>query len=268
MIMVLNNSYVYRSVRAGFLASGTRFRLSETQPEDTTISSNTWSSGSWFWFPHVNNRQINNVIVNETNSGVADFEINSNIQFVSDNTYRLSSTTDVENNVDIGDSVTYNFVDNNLNYSRQGSVTGLDITNNTIDVNLDNFSIGQLGIIIAGFDEDTHEHLNGEYLPTTTIPTFTGFDPDGDENSIVDGSVVYSRTNEIGRTFYIWNRFDSDSTQGGWHVSSSTAGDNSNIMNPLNWARLDIDNPQNVSPINIGNWVEISGTDNTTTFYC
>ena len=111
-------------------------------------------------------------------------------------------------------------------------------------------------INVDGFTT-THTNLNGIYnvlIPGTTIPTFTGnFDPDGTDNAtLVSNSLIYKHTiNDL----YIWNRFDSTSTQGGWHIS----GTDTNVS----WAFLSISNPQTANIINSADWVPTTGAAGT-----
>ena len=242
-----------RNPNDGYLYSARRFVLTPGQ----TIANDAWNAQSFVWFPNNNAINLNNVIVNSTNSGSADFEVGNNISYVSDGVYRLPITSNIGTGIEINDTITYNFVDDSSNYSRQGTVSA--INNNNIDVNFSGFNIGtRNNLTISGFDGATHGHLNGEYTITTSIPTFTGFDPDGNENTPVSGSTVYSRT--VGtNTFYVWNRADTNATQGGWHVSAEEAGDNTDTANPLNWAFLSLENPQTVDIENTGNWVQASG---------
>ena len=176
-----------RNVQDAYFLNARRFTLTAGQ----TIPNDLFDQYSFISFPNVNAINLNNVIVNGTNSGAADYIIGSNVSLVSDNTYRLNAVGTVTNNIAVGDAVTYNFVENSNNYSRQGSVT--QITGNNIDVDLGDFSFGrQDQVLVSGFTA-THAHLNGTYTATTTIPTFTGFDPDGTENTPVTNSTVYRR---------------------------------------------------------------------------
>ena len=78
---------------------------------------------------------------------------------------------------------------------------------------------------LSGFDlavlDNTYSPISGD-----AIPTFSGFDPDDTDaiNTIVSGSTVYASTGS-GTTHYLWNREDTTSTQGGWHISRENATD-------------------------------------------
>ena len=86
-------------------------------------------------------------------------------------------------------------------------------------------------IVITGFPTAFNQ-FNGTYTVTTTIPTFTGFDPDGTQNTPVTGSTVYQKGD-----LYIWNRADTNTNQGGWHISQANATD-------AVWAFYGVANPQ------------------------
>ena len=70
-------------------------------------------------------------------------------------------------------------------------------------------------VTIGGFVGDA-ARFNGTYFIAATTPVFsTGFDPDNTENNTVAGSLVYQKGD-----YYIWNRFDTQPNQGGWHIST------------------------------------------------
>ena len=75
-------------------------------------------------------------------------------------------------------------------------------------------------VTLNGFTGDDRI-FNGTYFIAATTPTFdTGFDPDDTESNTVAGSLVYQKGD-----YYIWNRFDTQPNQGGWHVSTTNPAD-------------------------------------------
>ena len=101
--------------------------------------------------------------------------------------------------------------------------SGVDVGYNSAGVLQEGWSIvtNQESASVTGFATG----LNGQYfaIPSgETLPTFTGnFDPNGSEAGIVSGSTVYRLTGvNAAATRYIWNREDTDTSQGGWHISA------------------------------------------------
>ncbi len=108
------------------------------------------------------------------------------------------------------------------------------------------------GIILSGFGNNIP---NGTYsLYTGTLPTWSGFDLDGSQNTKMPNTDVYYYNN-----YYIWNRADDNPRQGGWTISQPNATSGG-------WARLNPDiAPQFTDILNSLDWFETTAGNNSPT---
>lgn len=170
------------------------------------------------------------------------------------NTVTVNATTqDIDNSFIIPNVIVYrgyNGVSTNLNVIGANYLTnklnlnyvrGLNVNDNIIGRPLNRITISSVG-------NESLTPFNGTYtekfyFDNTFIYNLTSWDPEGTEFGIVAGSTIYKKDND---EIYIWNRKDTSTSQGGWHITYP------NTSYP--WLYLSTGNPQSSSLTSTGTW--------------
>ena len=236
------------------------------------------------------------LIVTLTNNGLGNQYFNltdDSDNFIDSSRYILAGeSTDANGDpfIEVGDSITIQIAVTDINQEVWGLyVVGEGVVDSTFGIQYDgtvlamdlaaavdtNYNTGDIAnrldgwelidrpaerISVSGFDTGT---LNGEYSRVTgaDIPTFTGFDPDGSQNTPVTDSIVYRRPGANAAAHrYVWNRADTTTTQGGWHISAADATANAWAFGYVNRTVL---TPQTDDLFSVDTWFTTSGTAGT-----
>ena len=236
------------------------------------------------------------LIVTLTNNGLGNQYFNltdDSDNFIDSSRYILAGeSTDANGDpfIEVGDSITIQIAVTDINQEVWGLyVVGEGVVDSTFGIQYDgtvlamdlaaavdtNYNTGDIAnrldgwelidrpaerLSVSGFDTGT---LNGEYSRVTgaDIPTFTGFDPDGSQNTPVAGSIVYRRPGANAAAHrYVWNRADTTTTQGGWHISAADATANAWAFGYVNRTVL---TPQTDNLFSADTWFTTSGTAGT-----
>jgi hypothetical protein len=171
---------------------------------------------------------LNTITLNATPQQIDDAFFLPNLRI-----YR--SYSPVESNIIVTGA---NYLTNQLNLN---SVNGLRVNNAILGAPLKTVTINSVGNdLLTPFNGTYTEEFN---FDNTFMYNSTSWDPENNQFGIVAGSTIYKKDND---EIYIWNRKDTSTSQGGWHITYP------NTSYP--WLYLSTGNPQSSSLTSTGTW--------------
>ena len=125
--------------------------------------------------------------------------------------------------------------------------------------------VSGFGALWVGFNGTYNRILNIDDFPNPDGVTIgAGFNPTSDaaDSTIVEHSFVYTRSAGA-NTYYLWNRFDTNTNRGGWHLSMS---DVTGATTPWIYDITAISTPLQERTINqVTSWAQVQGFASTIT---